>query len=182
MAPDNGDGLRKASGLVNVQRLVGIIAAIATTVATVGGFYVAISARGGPSPIGGGSSISAPTVTPAPPTSVMLQASAPGLSPTTQDHLSVRSGTTVTLTVVPDHSMTPFQTYTMGIYAQDPYGFSELQYCRYPNTDHCSYVVSYSDSEQTDYTQGTHTFTGFLGDIGGAILYNSNDITIIWSQ
>jgi hypothetical protein len=112
----------------------------------------------------------------------MLSASAPGISPTTHGDLTVPSGTTVTLTVVPDHPLTPFQTFTMGIYAHDPYGFSELQYCTYPDTGACSYVVAYSSAEATDYTKGTHTFTAFLGDIGGAILKNSQDITITWSQ
>jgi hypothetical protein len=70
----------------------------------------------------------------------------------------------------------------MGIYAQDPYGFSELQYCTYPDTNTCTYIISYSSAENTDYTKGTHTFTAFLGNIGGAILQNSNDITITWSQ
>jgi len=69
----------------------------------------------------------------------------------------------------------------MGIYATDPYGFSELQYCTYPNTATCSYVVAYSSSENTDYTKGQHTFRAFLGNIGGTILTNSNSITITWS-
>jgi serine/threonine protein kinase len=121
------------------------------------------------------------TPTPAPPTSVELLLSAPGIASTSQSVITIPSGTTVTLTVVPDHSLVPFQTYTMGIYATDPYGFSELQYCTYPNTATCSYVVAYSSSENTDYTKGQHTFRGFLGNIGGAILANSNSITIIWS-
>jgi hypothetical protein len=88
---------------------------------------------------------------------------------------------TVTLTVVPDHPLLPFQTFTTGIYAHDPYGFSELKYCAYPDTGACSYVVAYSSAEATDYTKGTHTFTAFLDASGGAILKNSQDITITWS-
>jgi hypothetical protein len=119
--------------------------------------------------------------TPAPPTSVELLLSAPRIASTSKSVITVPSGTTVRLTVVPDHSLLPFQTYTMGIYATDPYGFSELQYCTYPNTATCSYVVAYSSSEDTDYTKGQHTFRAFLGNIGGTILTNSNSITIIWS-
>jgi hypothetical protein len=87
----------------------------------------------------------------------------------------------VTLTVIPDHSLLPFQEFTMGIYANDPYPFSELQYCTYPATDSCSYVISYSSAEKTDYTKGKHVFTAFLGNSGGAILQYSNDITIMWA-
>jgi len=119
--------------------------------------------------------------TPAPPTSVELLLSAPRIASTSKSVITIPSGTTVRLTVVPDHSLLPFQTYTMGIYATDPYGFSELQYCTYPNTATCSYVVAYSSSEDTDYTKGQHTFRAFLGNIGGTILTNSNSITIIWS-
>jgi len=119
--------------------------------------------------------------TPAPPTSVELLLSAPGIASTGKSVITITSGTTVRLTVVPDHSLLPFQTYTMGIYATDPYGFSELQYCTYPNTAACSYVVAYSSSENTDYTKGQHTFQAYLGDIGGKILTNSNSITIIWT-
>jgi hypothetical protein len=119
--------------------------------------------------------------TPAPPTSVELLLSAPRIASTSKSVITVPSGTTVRLTVVPDHSLLPFQTYTMGIYATDPYGFSELQYCTYPNTATCSYVVAYSSSEDTDYTKGQHTFRAFLGNSGGTILTNSNSITIIWS-
>jgi hypothetical protein len=119
-------------------------------------------------------------VTPEPPTSVTLRASAPGISPTTQSVITIPSGTTVTLTVIPDHSLLPFQTFTMGIYATDPYKFSGLQYCTYPKTDTCSYTIAYSSSEQTDYTKGKHTFKAFLGNTGGAILENSNSITIAW--
>ena len=118
--------------------------------------------------------------TPAPPTSVELLLSAPRIASTSKSVITIPSGTTVRLTVVPDHSLLPFQTYTMGIYATDPYGFSELQYCTYPNTATCSYVVAYSSSEDTDYTKGQHTFRAFLGN-GGLILTNSNSITIIWS-
>lgn len=116
-----------------------------------------------------------------PPTSVMLRVSATGLPPTTRSEITIPSKTTVTLTVIPDHSLLPFQTFTMGIYATDPYGFSELQYCTYPKTATCSYTVASSSSERTDYTKGKHTFRAFLGNIGGAILENSNDVTITWS-
>lgn len=124
-----------------------------------------------------------PTATPLPqlPTSVMLSVSAPGISPTTQGDITIPSGTKVTLTVQPNHSLLPFQNYTMGIYATDPYGFSELQYCEYPNTATCSWVVVYSSSENTDYTKGKHTFIAFLGDSGGRILANSSSVTITWS-
>jgi hypothetical protein len=70
----------------------------------------------------------------------------------------------------------------MGVYAHDPYDFSELQYCAYPDTGACWYVVSPSSTEATDYTEGTHTFTAFLGTVGGAILQTSQDITLTWSQ
>jgi hypothetical protein len=121
------------------------------------------------------------TPPPTPPTSVKLRLSGPGIASTSQSVITIPSGTTVTLTVVPDHSLLPYQTYTMGIYATDPYGFSELQYCTYPNTATCSYIVAYSSSENTNYSKGQHTFRAFLGNIGGAILTNSNSITIIWS-
>ena len=121
------------------------------------------------------------TALPAPPTSVMLSVSASGIPPTTQSEITIPSGTRVTLTVLPDHSLLPFQTFTLGIYATDPYGFSELQYCTYPKTGTCSYTIAYSSSERTDYTKGKHTFRAFLGDIGGAILENSSSITITWS-
>lgn len=121
------------------------------------------------------------TPIPEPPTSVMLSISASGIPPTTQSEITIPSGTIVTLTVIPDHSLLPFQTFTMGIYATDPYGFSELQYCTYPKTGTCSYTIAYSSSERTDYTKGKHTFRAFLGDIGGAILENSSSITITWS-
>lgn len=117
----------------------------------------------------------------APPTSVELLLSAPRIASTGKSVITIPSGTPVRLTVVPDHSLLPFQIYTMGIYATDPNGFSELQDCTYPNTATCSYVVAYSSSENTDYTKGQHTFRAFLGNIGGAILTNSNSITIIWS-
>jgi hypothetical protein len=122
------------------------------------------------------------TTTPIPPTSVKLRVSALGISPTTQSEITIPSGTKVTLTVLPDHSLLPFQTFTMGIYATDPYGFSELQYCTYPKTDTCSYTLAYSSSEKTDYTKGNHTFEAFLGNIGGAIVENSSAITITWSH
>jgi serine/threonine protein kinase len=122
-----------------------------------------------------------PTRLPVPPTSVELFLSAPGIVSTSKSVITVPSGTSVTLTVVPDHSLLPFQIYTMGIYATDPYDFSELQDCTYPNTVTCSYVVAYSSSENTDYTKEHHTFGAFLGDIGGRILANSNSITILWS-
>jgi hypothetical protein len=121
------------------------------------------------------------TPPPTPPTAVELLLSAPGIAPTSQSVITLPSGTPVTLMVVPDHSLLPFQTYTMGIYATDPYGFSELQYCTYPNTATCSYLVADSSSENTDYTKGQHTFRAFLGDIGGRILTNSNSITILWA-
>ena len=121
------------------------------------------------------------TPTSAPPTSVKLLLSAPRIASTDKSVITIPSGTTVRLTVVPDHSLLPFQIDTMGIYATDPYGFSELQDCTYPNTATCSYVVAYSSSENTDYTKGQHTFRAFLGNIGGRILTNSNNITIIWS-
>lgn len=121
------------------------------------------------------------TPIPAPPTSVMIRVSAAGISPTSQGEITIPSGTKVTLTVFPNHSLLPFQTFTMGIYATDPYGFSELQDCTYPNTDTCSYTVAYSSSEGTDYTKGKHTFRAFLGNIGGAILKDSSSVTIKWS-
>ncbi len=121
------------------------------------------------------------TATPEPPTSVMLRVSASGIAPTTRSEITILSETRVTLTVIPDHSLLPFQTFTMGIYATDPYGFSELQDCTYPKTGTCSYTVAYSSSERTDYTKGKHTFRAFLGNIGGAILENSNSVTITWS-
>src|SRR5262249_40769421 len=147
----------QAGGLSQVQRVVGILAAVITTAVAVGGFYLALSAQGGQLP----SSSITPTIppTPAPPTTVMLRPSSQGIPSTTQENLTVHSGTTVTLTVIPDHSLAPFQTFTMGIYAHDPYGFSELQYCTYPQTDTCTYVLAYSQAEETDYTTGTHTFT-----------------------
>jgi len=119
--------------------------------------------------------------TPAPPTSVELLLSAPGIASTSKSVISIPSGTPVKLTVAPDHSLLSFQIYTMGIYATDPYDFSELQDCTYPNTATCSYVVANSASEHTDYTKGQHTFQAYLGDIGGKILTNSNSITIIWT-
>lgn len=121
------------------------------------------------------------TPAPEPPTSVTLRVSAAGIAPTTQSEITIPSGTSVTLTVIPNHSLLPFQTFTMGIYATDPYGFSELQDCTYPQTGTCSYTLAYSSSEGTDYSQGKHTFRAFLGNIGGAILDNSNSITITWS-
>jgi hypothetical protein len=123
------------------------------------------------------------TATPIPelPTSVMLHVSASGIPPTTRSEITIPAGTRITLTVIPDHSLLPFQTFTMGIYATDPYGFSELRYCTYPKTGTCSYTVAYSSSEGTDYTKGKHTFRAFLGNIGGAILENSNSVTITWS-
>lgn len=121
------------------------------------------------------------TRTPEPPTSVILRVSASGIPPITQGEITIPSGKIVTLTVIPNHSLLPFQTFTMGIYATDPYGFSELQYCTYPKTDTCSYRIAYSSSEGTDYTQGKHTFRAFLGNISGAILKNSSSITITWS-
>ena len=121
------------------------------------------------------------TLSPQPLTSVMLRVSASGIPPTTQSEFTIPSGTKVTLTVQPNHSLLPFQTYTIGIYATDPHPFSELQYCQYPNTATCSWTVAYSSSENTDYTKGKHTFIAFLGDIGGRILANSSSDTITWS-
>ena len=175
----NDDTKAPQRGLLStLSRAIGTFAALALAIAALGGLYLAFSSRAGSSQAGA----IAPTVTPAPPTSVMLSASAPGMSATTAPNLTIPSGTAVTLTVIPDHSLLPFQTFTMGIYAQDPYSFSELQYCTYPHTDTCSYVISYSSAETTDYTTGTHTFTAFLGNIGGGILQDSNNITITWSQ
>lgn len=128
-----------------------------------------------------------PTATPIPtpisvhPTSVELRLSAPGIASTSKSTITIPTGRTVTLTVTPDHSLLPFQTYTMGIYATDPYGFSVLQDCIYPNTATCSYVVALSVSENTDYTKGQHTFHAFLGGTDGTILATSNSITILWS-
>lgn len=115
-----------------------------------------------------------------PPTSVTLRLSASGIPSITHGEITIPSGTKVTLTVIPDHSLLPYQTYTMGIYATDPYGFSELKDCTYPHTDTCSYTIAYSSSEGTDYTKGKHTFVAFLGNIGGNILNNSDSITVIW--
>lgn len=137
--------------------------------------------RAMPMPAPTPTAVPTPTPLPIPPTTVELRLSAPGIASTNKSVITVPSGTIVTLTVVPDHSLLPFQTATMGIYATDPYGFSELQDCTYPNTATCSYVVAFSSSEHTDYTKGQHTFRAFLGNIGGAILMNSNGITIIWS-
>jgi hypothetical protein len=151
-------------------RAVRTIVALAIAMAAFGGLYLAFSSRAGSSQTGAIA-----------PTSVVLSASAPGMASTSSATLTIPSGTTVTLTIIPNHPLVPFQTFTMGIYAQDPYGFSELQYCTYPHTDTCSYVISYSSAERTDYTLGTHTFTAFLGNIGGDILQDSNNITITWS-
>ncbi|QBD80502.1 hypothetical protein EPA93_32825 [Ktedonosporobacter rubrisoli] len=118
----------------------------------------------------------------APPTSVVLRLSAPGIPSTTRSEITIPSGTKVTLTVIPNHSLLPFQTYTMGIYATDPFGFSELQYCTYPHTSTCTYLIAPSSEENTDYTKGKHTFRAFLGDIGGRILESSSGITITWSS
>lgn len=160
--------------LARVRRVVGVAAAVALV-----GFSLALSACG-QTTLGVGAAPA--TDTPAPPSSATLMVSAPGMAPTTQSPITIPSGTAVTLTVVPNHSLVPFQTDTMGIYAHDPYPFSELQYCTYPNTDTCTYTVAFSSAEHTDYTRGTHTFTAFLGDIGGRIVSNSNNITITWSS
>jgi hypothetical protein len=168
-------------GLVAAAVVVALLATVLAQLAAQRGATTgpaALPTRVGQSQTGSPSSTTAPV----PPTSVFLSASAPGISPITHGDVPIRSGTTVTLTVVPDHPLTPFQTFTMGIYAHDPNGFSELKYCTYPDTSACSYVVSYSSAEATDYTKGTHTFTAFLGNIGGAILNTSQDITISWSQ
>jgi hypothetical protein len=178
MTHNNDDNSPKPSAMWHVQRATRTIAALVITLVAIGGFYVAFSTRGGQGQADGAT----PTTAPDPPTSVLLSVSAPGISPITHGDVTIPSGTTVTLTVLPDHPLTPFQTFTMGIYAHDPSGFSELQYCAYPDTGACSYVVSYSSAEATDYARGTHTFTAFLGNIGGAVLNNSQDITITWSQ
>jgi hypothetical protein len=168
-------------GLVAAAVVVALLATVLAQLAAQRGATsgpAALPTRGGQTQTDGAS----PTIAPIPPTSVLLRASAPGMSPITQGEITIRLGTTVTLTVVPDHPLTPFQTFTMGVYAHDPNAFSELKYCKYPDTSACSYVVAYSAVEATDYTQGIHTFTAFLGDSGGAILNTSQDITITWSQ
>ena len=114
------------------------------------------------------------------PTSVKLEAHF-GTTTTTASQVTVPVGTKVTLTVIPDQALEPFQNLTMGIYAQDPYAFSELVYCTYPNTVTCTYVPAYDSAEKTDYTKGTHTFVAFLGRISGNIDQNSNTITITWT-
>jgi hypothetical protein len=178
MTDANEDTSPRRSLQARQGRAPGTIAALLAILVATAGFYWVFSSRGGL----GQTDSATPTTALVPPTSVLLKASAPGISPTTQGNMTVPAGTTVTLAVVPDHSLLPFQTFTMGIYAHDPYGFSELQYCAYPDTRTCSYVVSSSSAEATDYTQGTHIFTAFLGDSGGAILKTSQDITLTWSQ
>ncbi|MEO7021875.1 MAG: hypothetical protein ABI234_17110 [Ktedonobacteraceae bacterium] len=170
-------------------RRASLLVAVLVMVVLVGGLVRILNVTH-PSTSTIGASIPTSTATPAsttalssePPTSVMVKVSALGIPPTTQSAITIPSGTRVTLTIVPNHPLLPFQTFTMGIYATDPYGFSELQYCQYPKTATCSYVVAYSSSENTDYTKGTHTFRAFLGNIGGAILTNSSSITITWSR
>jgi len=161
---------------MRAQRVAATSVALVITLVAVGGFYWVFTTRGGRA----GSAT--PTTAPVLPSSVLLSASAPGMSPITQGSMTIPAGMTVTLAVVPDHPLTPYQTFTMGIYAHDPYGFSELQYCAYPDTGACSYVVANSSAEGTDYAKGTHTFTAFLGNVGGAILNSSEDISITWSQ
>lgn len=166
------------------SRMFSTLAAILVAVVLIVGTTLVLSQHlSTPGGVAQGTSPTTPPATPSPkpPTSVMLQVSASGISPTTQSELTIASGTRVTLTVLPDHPLLPFQTFTMGIYATDPYGFSELQYCQYPHTATCSYVVAYSSSEGTDYTKGKHTFRAFLGNSGGAILINSSSVTITWS-
>ena len=114
------------------------------------------------------------------PTHVTLEAHF-GTTTVTTSQITVPIGTKVTLTVIPDQALAPFQNLTMGIYAQDPYAFSELVYCTYPNTVTCTYVPVYNSAEKTDYTKGTHTFVAFLGRISGNIDQNSNTITITWT-
>jgi hypothetical protein len=149
----------------SIYQSIGAVATIAITLVAVGGFVLAL--RGAP-----GRAATSPTATPKPihPSSVALTATASGIPTTTQSQLTVPSGTSVTLTVTPNHPLDAFQIFDLGVYAHDPYPFSELNDCRLADT--CSYTVSEAS--------GTHTYTGFLGDIGGLILANSNDITITW--
>jgi hypothetical protein len=177
MVEKSDDTTPRRSAVLRLQRATATLAALALTLVAIGGFSWAFSTRGGKDQADSGT----PTTALVPPTSVQLSASAPGISAITHGELTIPSGTTVTLTVVPDHPLLPFQTFTTGIYAHDPYGFSELQYCTYPATGVCSYVVSTSSAEVTDYATGTHTFTAFLGDSGGVILKTSQDITLMWS-
>ena len=167
--------LTQQSAAKNRRHVLETFAAILVIMALVGSMALLFRSRQIPLPSQGSKGMAAA------PTSVMLRVSASGIPPTTRSEITIPSGTIVTLTVIPDHSLISFQTFTMGIYATDPYGFSELQYCTYPETSTCSYTIAYSSSERTDYTKGKHTFRAFLGNIGGAILENSNSITIIWS-
>ena len=176
MSEHDGGASPRRSAKLRAQRVTATSVALVITLVAVGGFYWVFSTSGGRA-----GSVT-PTTAPVPPSSVELSASAPGMSPITQGNMTVPAGTMVTLAVVPDHPLAPYQTFTMGVFAHDPYGFSELQYCAYPDTSVCSYVVSYSSAEGTDYAKGTHTFTAFLGNVGGAILNNSEDISITWSQ
>jgi type II secretory pathway pseudopilin PulG len=175
----------------NRRRILETIAAILVIVALIGSMALLFQSRqasqssqeskGMVTSTAQASNETTATAIPEPPTSVMLRVSASGIPPTTRSEIIIPSGMRVTLTAIPDHSLLPFQTFTMGIYATDPYGFSELQNCTYPKTGSCSYTVAYSSSEGTDYTKGKHTFRAFLGNIGGAILKNSNSVTITWS-
>lgn len=149
----------------SIYRSIGAIATIVVTLVAVGGFVLAL--HGAP-----GVAATTPTATPKPipPSSVVLTVMASGIPSTTQSQLTVPSGTSVTFIVTPDHPLDAFQIFDLGIYAHDPYAFSELKGCTLADT--CSYTVSEAS--------GTHTYTGFLGNIGGSILANSNDITITW--
>jgi hypothetical protein len=146
-------------------RSIGAIATILIILVVVGGFVLAL--RGAP-----GAAATSPTATPKPipPSSVVLTATSNGIPSMAQSQLKVPSGTSVTLTVTPNRPLDAFQVFDLGIYAHDPYPFSELKDCTLADT--CSYTVS--------EVSGTHTYTGFLGNIGGSILANSNDITITW--
>lgn len=176
-------GSRPLQRVSSFGKLFNALAAILVVSLLVGGFWALSVARHRPDTAGatGAPGSTATSIAPSPPSSVKLRVNTPGTSPTAQGEITIPAGTTVTLTVVPDHSLLPFQTFTMGIYATDPFPFSELQYCKYPNTSTCSYVIAYSSSENTDYTHGKHTFRAFLGEIGGAILANSSSVTITWS-
>lgn len=187
MAHDDGAS-SKPAGFTPTQRVVvtAVITSFITSLITAGGLILVLS--GGHLSLVGTSPASTATgvagaigVPSGPPTRVTLSVSAPGTAPTSQSQITFHSGTVVTLTVTPDQPLKAYQTYTMGIYAHDPYGFSSLQQCTYPHTDTCTYVLAYSSAEQTDYTIGTHTFTAYLGNVGGAILQHSNDITITWT-
>lgn len=181
--------MTQQSSAKNRRHVLETLAAVLVIVALVGSMALLFRSRLVPQSSQGSKGTATSTAqalhgtsaTPEPPTSVMLRVSASGIPPTTRSAITIPSGTKVTLTVILDHSLLSSQTSTTGIYATDPYPFSELQDCAYPKTSNCSYTIAYSSSEQTDYTKGKHTFRAFLGNIGGAILENSNSITITWS-